>query len=371
MDSTKNEDKLIDKAAREFARKELLPDREERDRYLFEPFSQKILDTAFEVDFFHLNLTEDFGGIGRKITPLCIVLKNLSETDAGMAAIIFTNSFSHELFFESGDTSVLKKIVSDKNGIERFLIAYPIFTHPDETRSRVTAELKDGKYILSGITEQLVLGGVAKQCLIPGNISGQPQSSLFFVDLDSPGVQLSDPLLNLGVHTCPSTDLALERVEAILVGKEGQGGVYFSKAANRLQICGAAISSGIMTGSFEEALAYSRTRIQGGRKIVEWSELQMILTDMAIKTNTSKELLARACQAADAMSSGWEKDVSAATIYIQDAACQVTTDGVQVLGGSGYMKDYGQEKRFRDANHLQTLLGMGPLKKIRYLKTLL
>jgi alkylation response protein AidB-like acyl-CoA dehydrogenase len=50
-------------------------------------------------------------------------------------------------------------------------------------------------------------------------------------------------------------------------------------------------------------------------------------------------------------------------------ACQTTTDGIQVLGGVGYMKDFGQEKRFRDARHIQLLLGSAPMKKIRYMET--
>ena len=67
---------------------------------------------------------------------------------------------------------------------------------------------------------------------------------------------------------------------------------------------------------------------------------------------------------------GWDKDAAAAMIYIQNTACRVTTDGVQILGGYGYMKDYGQEKRFRDAKQLQALLGIAPLKKLSYWKHL-
>ncbi len=138
-----------------------------------------------------------------------------------------------------------------------------------------------------------------------------------------------------------------------------------------MQVCGSAMSAGIMNGCLKEALEYSRNRQQGGRKIIDWSEVQMILSDMAIKTDTSGVLLAQACQAVDAAAPQWDKDAAAAMIYIQNTACQVTTDGVQILGGYGYMKDYGQEKRFRDAKQLQALLGIAPLKKINYLKTFL
>ncbi|MBI5896521.1 MAG: acyl-CoA dehydrogenase, partial [Desulfobacterales bacterium] len=51
--------------------------------------------------------------------------------------------------------------------------------------------------------------------------------------------------------------------------------------------------------------------------------------------------------------------------------CDVTTDGIQVMGGVGYMKDFGQEKRFRDAKHTQALLGIAPAKKIKFMNEML
>ena len=64
----------------------------------------------------------------------------------------------------------------------------------------------------------------------------------------------------------------------------------------------------------------------------------------------------------------WQTRSRAAALLIQEMACEVTTDGIQVLGGAGYMKDFGQEKRFRDAKHIQALLGIAPLKKITLLR---
>jgi len=61
---------------------------------------------------------------------------------------------------------------------------------------------------------------------------------------------------------------------------------------------------------------------------------------------------------------GWEKTARAVAIHIAEMACRATVDGVQLLGGNGYMKDYGQEKRMRDAGQAQCLLGMAPVRKM-------
>ncbi len=82
-------------------------------------------------------------------------------------------------------------------------------------------------------------------------------------------------------------------------------------------------------------------------------------------------ILAQANRMADSHLPGWETYVQAAALHIQELACDVTTAGIQVLGGVGYMKDFGQEKRFRDARHIQALLGSPPVKKIKFLDPLI
>jgi alkylation response protein AidB-like acyl-CoA dehydrogenase len=61
----------------------------------------------------------------------------------------------------------------------------------------------------------------------------------------------------------------------------------------------------------------------------------------------------------------------AAAIHISEMACSATSEGVQLLGGNGYMKDYGQEKRMRDAWQARSLLGMSGLKKMKYIERII
>ena len=92
---------------------------------------------------------------------------------------------------------------------------------------------------------------------------------------------------------------------------------------------------------------------------------------MAVAVQNAEMIVGMACHVADARIPGWELCTRAAALQVQKSACDLTTDGIQVLGGVGYMKDYGQEKRFRDAKQIQALLGMAPMKKIRYIESML
>jgi len=80
--------------------------------------------------------------------------------------------------------------------------------------------------------------------------------------------------------------------------------------------------------------------------------------------------VAQACQAFDADPKQWGSHGLAAALHVHELACEVVTDGIQVLGGNGYMKDYGQEKRYRDARQVQALLGTAPMKKIGLIREL-
>jgi alkylation response protein AidB-like acyl-CoA dehydrogenase len=93
----------------------------------------------------------------------------------------------------------------------------------------------------------------------------------------------------------------------------------------------------------------------------------MMLADMAVKLESAELLVECASGSVDDSLEGWQKASRAAALHVCPMACDVASTGIQVLGGNGYMHEYGQEKRFRDAQHIQMLLGMPNLRKLAYL----
>jgi len=359
--------KLLEKAATEFSRKELAPNREENDKYPYGPFFDSVLEKAYELGFFHIILPEEADGTGHGMRALCIVLDSISREDSSLGGIIFTNAAAQEILLAAGEILKLKQIASNAKKAVDFLIAFPVFNNPAEIKPDVVAIERNCRWHLSGKVEYAVLGGLAAQALIPSKTYGENGYTWFLINLSEKNVQKSAPVHSLGLHACPAVDLMLDTVPAELIGKPGEGSRYFENMTARLSIAAAAMSAGVMKGSFKEAFEYSKVRTQGGKKIIDWSEIKMILANMAVQVKIADMCIAIASQDIDTQSTGWAAGSRAATIHIQSAACDLTTDGIQVLGGVGYMKDFGQEKRFRDAKHLQALLGIAPLKKINYI----
>ena len=370
QDLTRNS-RLLDKASFEFAKKELAPFREENDKFPFTPFFEPALKKAHEIEFFHATLPESLGGIGQKMTSLCVILYNLCREDASMAGIIFTHTASQEIMIAADSGDLLKQIVSGKANPRDLLIAFPVFNNPSEIENMAAVQKKSGKYMLSGKVDYVSLAGIAGFALIPGRIFGQAGYSFFLVNLSDAGINKSGPVHSLGLHACPAVDLSFQNVEGVIVGEEGSGSLYFEQMADKIHVAAAAMSAGIMKGSFAEAFEYTKGRRQGGREIIGWSEVKMILANMALSVTGAEMMISRACQAMDRSEKGWQACSRAAAISISETATQVTTDGIQLLGGVGYMKDFGQEKRFRDAKHIQALLGIAPMKKIKFIEQMI
>ncbi|MBN2026006.1 MAG: acyl-CoA/acyl-ACP dehydrogenase [Actinobacteria bacterium] len=360
--------KMLDGMARDFAARELLEEREEHDHYPFGPLFEGVLAKATEVGFFTVMLPEDAGGSAEPVSALCLVLDEVCQVDASLGGTIFTNALAQEIIRQAGGTSLLEEIASEDGSFQQALIAFPSFNNPGEVENAARAVAKDGGYELSGSVEYVVLGGLVKSALLPARIEGSEGYSFFLVDLKDGGVDASDPVLSLGMHACPSVDLTLSAVPGRLVGAEGEGSAYFEAAADRLSVAAAAMAAGTMKGSFGEALEYSKQREQGGRLIVNWSELRMLLANAAVKVKVADLLVESASRAVDREEPGWQLASRAAALQVQEMAAETTTDGIQMLGGYGYMKDYGQEKRFRDAKQIQSLMGITPLRRLGYIK---
>jgi alkylation response protein AidB-like acyl-CoA dehydrogenase len=244
------------------------------------------------------------------------------------------------------------------------LIAFPIYIDPASTDTIPTAQITGGGYTLAGSTELLVPGNLTPHAVIPARTGQGPDYSFFLVDLDGKGVEKSAPVFSLGLHACPAVDVTFGGAEAQLVGEENAGAAYFAQVLPQMNAAAAAISSGILRGTYSEALAYAQKREQGGRLIVQWSEVAMMLANLSIMTDVAAMCVCQSCRELKEKQSGYEPRISAASLHVSALACEATVDGVQILGGYGYMKDYGQEKRYRDARMVQALLGSVPMKKL-------
>ncbi len=357
--------KMVKETARDFARRKLVGQRESMDRYPDEPYPMDALETAWEMDLFHMALPESCGGLGLGLPSLACALETLSEADPGIAAVVFADTLAATLLEEAGETAILRQRADSAKGVGEWLMAVPLYDHPRESEGAPVAERDGDAWWLTGMVKSLSPCPLAASALVTART---PEGlRWFYLNLDGEGATLSDPVVNMGLNTCPVADLTLARAPARMVGRETFAVPLFERAVCQLEPLAAAMALGIMKGAFEDAWGYAKNRHQGGRAIVAWSEVTRILSEMALKVETSSMLLEQALRALASRSERWDAQVGAASLHIRQSACDLSSDAVQVLGGVGYMKDFSQEKRFRDAHQVRSLLGAAAVSSLTFI----
>ena len=163
----------------------------------------------------------------------------------------------------------------------------------------------------------------------------------------------------LGLRGCPTGDLKLRKAQwraeqLMLEGPEGAATVQ--RLWSRAEIYAMAIRSGIFDASYERAREYAAERWQGGKMIIEHSNVKKTLARLYQDKCSLYEtwrLMSQGIGADQALSDG---QMGLAMASAERLPWQ-TSDGIQLLGGNGYMEDYGQERCFRDAKQCEFLLG--------------
>lgn len=350
--------------ATRFAKKELEPKAIDLDDYPFGAFNDAALKVAEEVGLFKLMVPEALGGSGQGVAVLCQILEELAGADASFAAVVLVHSMAQAALVQWGTAPVIDKYLRSP------LLAFPAYVLPTDLPRTVSAEKRGGGFVLSGKLDYLALAPVAQALIVPAEGKGTDKVGFFVVDSRAKGLSIGEPVLSLGLRNCPVADVELAGVE---VGAENQlcaeaDAVYPALAAG-FRPAVAALSVGVVAGSFETAKNYAKERYQGGRMIVEYDQVRLLLANLAVVAESGKALVRSMAIAADEKRPWPVSD--AGLILLSEAASRATSDGVQVLGGYGYMQDYGQEKRMRDAKQIEAIFGAAPVKRLELIADIL
>ena len=350
--------------AERFAKKELEKNAVELDNYPFKKFNEEALKSAHETGLLSVTLPEEYGGVGQGMEVLSAMLMELARADGSFAALVFMNALSLSALSKWADKKVVEKFSSST------LIGFAAYDLPTDLPTELVAEKKDGGYILTGNVEYVTLAPVADAVIVPALLKDSDQTVFFIVDLKTNGVSVSDPVVSLGLRGCPAADINFSNVSVDTENLicEDAATDYPILAANfRAPL--AAMSVGVLEGSYQAAKTYAKDRYQGGSMIIEYDMVRQMLVNMAIISESGKALVKTMAQKAD---EGRPWPISdAGLILLSEQASRATTDGVQCLGGYGYMEDYGQEKRMRDAKQIENIFGAAPLKRMELMEDIL
>jgi alkylation response protein AidB-like acyl-CoA dehydrogenase len=148
------------------------------------------------------------------------------------------------------------------------------------------------------------------------------------------------------------------------IGEENAAFGYALEALNGSRPIIGAQAVGIAQGALDVAARYATERSQFGSHIADFQGVQFMLADMATRLEAARLLVYRACSMLDAGADGIAAASAMAKLFASDAAMQITTDAVQVLGGAGYTREFPVERMLRDAKITQIYEGTNQIQRI-------
>jgi butyryl-CoA dehydrogenase len=120
---------------------------------------------------------------------------------------------------------------------------------------------------------------------------------------------------------------------------------------------------GVAQGAIDESIAFAKNRVQFGQPITSFQAIQHMFADMQTQTEAARSLVYSVARFIDSGAKDFSRASAMAKLFGTDVSMKVTTDAVQIMGGSGYMKEYPVEKMMRDAKILQIFEGANQIQR--------
>jgi alkylation response protein AidB-like acyl-CoA dehydrogenase len=331
-----------------------------------------VLKQAYRQGYHIRGFPEALGGAGLSGLDGIVVTEEIAWGSADFAAALGVSTIPFGFVLGTGDPELIREFVvpfardqearyigcwavtEPHHGSDSLLFSTEHFRDPNITLD-TTARLDGDEWVLNGQKSAWVSNGtIATHALMNVSIDasqGMAGGGFCIIPLDRPGVSRGAPLNKMGQRALNQGQIFLDDVRIprkyMLVGPEA-----CTQAVDGL-LTGAnagmgTIFAAVARAAFEEALAYAKQRVQGGRPIAEHQLVQHRLFEMFMKVQAATAL-SRAASAYNRGGPPAAQMSMASKVFCTQASYEVASDAVQIHGGLGLCKELLVEKLFRDA----------------------
>jgi alkylation response protein AidB-like acyl-CoA dehydrogenase len=343
-------------------------------------FPQAAYDALRAGDFHAPHIPESYGGVGADALATCLVIEEVARGCASSSLIPAVNKLgTMPLLLAASEELKVKYLSPVASGQAMFSYGLSEREAGSDTASMKTRAVPDGDdWILTGQKSWITNAGVSSYYTVlavtdPDGRRGR-NISAFVVEGTDEGFSLGAPERKLGIKGSPTRELIFDRVRIPgdrLVGELNSGLQIALATLDHTRVTIGAQAVGIAQGALDHALAYVKERKQFGKRLAEFQGLQFMLADMAMAVESARQFVYAAAAKSERKDADLPFFGAAAKCYASDVAMKVTTDAVQLLGGSGYVKDYPVERMMRDAKITQIYEGTNQIQRLVMARELL
>ncbi|WP_405592657.1 acyl-CoA dehydrogenase family protein [Streptomyces sp. NBC_01190] len=367
---TSEEHEMLRDAVRSLAEAKIAPFAAEVDEQA--RFPQEARDALEANDLHAVHVPEAYDGSGADALSTVIVIEEIARVCASSSLIPAVNKLGSLPVQLAGSEELKARYLgalARREGMFSYCLSEP--EAGSDAGGMKTRAVRDGDhYVLNGVKRWITNAGVSDYYTVMAVTDPDKRTkgiSAFVVEKGDEGVSFGAPEKKLGIKGSPTREVYFDNVRIPadrIIGAEGTGFATAMKTLDHTRITIAAQALGIAQGALDYAKGYVNERKQFGKAIAEFQGIQFMLADMAMKLEAARQLTYAAAAKSERVDADLTFFGAAAKCFASDAAMEITTDAVQLLGGYGYTRDYPVERMMRDAKITQIYEGTNQVQRI-------
>ena len=373
---TENE-RMLRALVRDFADHELAPRAQEVDEK--EEFSWDNWAGMSNLGLTGIGIDPIYGGTEGGYRQVAITAEEVARGDASASVSLIAHlSLGTSTIYRFGNDEQKKKFIPELASGEK--VAAWALTEPgggsDAAALQTTAVMREGTYFINGSKVFITNGDVADNIVVFATVDrsqGYKGVSAFIVPNNSPGLAIHPQHGKLGMKGSSTAELVFEDCPVSadnLLGEEGRGFRYAMEILDSSRIEIAAQCVGIGQSALESAVRYAQIRQTFGKPIAHHQGIQFTLADMATSVHAARTVTMQAATLKDE-GKPFINEASIAKLMASEMCVNVTSHSLQIHGGSGYFKDTGIERLFRDARVTTIYEGTSEIQRLLIARQLL
>ena len=323
-------------------------------------------------DFHAPHIPAEYGGAGADALATAIVIEEVARACASSSLIPAVNKLGTLPLLLAGSAELKRKYLSPVAAGEA-MFSYCL-SEPEagsDAAAMATRAVRDGDHwVVNGVKRWITNAGVSEYYTVFATTDPSARSrgiSAFVVEKSDAGVSFGAPEKKLGIKGSPTREVYLDHVRLPadrMIGAEGTGFATAMQTLDHTRVTIAAQAVGIAQGALDFAKGYVKERKQFGKPIADFQGVQFMLADMGMKLEAARQMTYVAAGKSERGDADLTYFGAAAKCFASDAAMEITTDAVQLLGGYGYTRDYPVERMMRDAKITQIYEGTNQVQRI-------
>ncbi|MFE9688750.1 acyl-CoA dehydrogenase family protein [Micromonospora sp. NPDC005806] len=342
-------------------------------------FPKASYDALRAADFHAPHVPVEYGGAGADALATAIVIEEVARACASSSLIPAVNKLGTMPLLLAGSEELKRKYltpVAAGDAMFSYCLSEP--EAGSDAASMTTKAVRDGDHwVLNGVKRWITNAGVSEYYTVFAVTDPAARSrgiSAFVVEKSDAGVSFGAPEKKLGIKGSPTREVYLDNVRIPadrMIGAEGTGFATAMRTLDHTRVTIAAQAVGIAQGALDYAKGYIQERKQFGKPVADFQGIQFMLADMGMKLEAARQLTYAAAGKSERGDADLTYFGAAAKCFASDAAMEITTDAVQLLGGYGYTRDYPVERMMRDAKITQIYEGTNQVQRIVMARQLL